>query len=177
MCLFYGISEPYTPVMKVGEFVGPLTSLEVVEDGDEGRVVAHELSEDLSDVTNLLKGLGYEVGTPLIDGVRVVTASKYVSGSRLGFTLYVEPYGYYLEGERLYKHGSDYVHSAVAYEVKDLLSDCRYLRFDVDEDGYTVLTVGVNELWELEEGLKELELRYPQVIKVIRSLRRYVTTY
>ncbi|MCD6428711.1 MAG: hypothetical protein J7L12_03745 [Desulfurococcales archaeon] len=173
ICIFYGVSEPYTPVTYLGEFVGPLTSLRAVEDGDEGKVAVHELDRSLSEVTNMLKGLGYEVGTPLADGIRVIAASKYVGGLRVGFTLYVEPYGYYLESEELYKHGDDYVHAALAHRIKDVLSDCRFLRFDVDEEGYAVLTIGVSDLQELEEGLRELELKYPQVIDVIRSLPMY----
>jgi len=173
ICLFYGVSEPYTPVTYLGEFVGPLTSLRIVEDGDEGKVAVHELDHSLSKATNLLKSHGYDVGTPLVDGIRVVAASKYVSGLRLGFTLYVEPYGYYLESEELYRHSDDYVHMALAHRVKDVLSDCEFLRFDIDEDGYAVLTIGVNDLRELEEGLRELELKYPQVIDVIRPLPAY----
>jgi len=173
ICIFYGVSEPYTPVTYLGEFVGPLTSLRVVEDGDEGKVTVHELDCSLSEATNMLRSLDYDVGTPLVDGIRVVAASKYVSGLRLGFTLYVEPYGYYLEGEELYRHSDDYVHTALAHRIKDVLSDCEFLRFDVDEDGYAVLTIGVNDLEELEEGLREMELKYPQVIDVIRSLPMY----
>ena len=173
ICIFYGVSEPYTPVTYLGEFVGSLTTLKVVEDGDDGKVIIHEIDHSLSEVAEVLKSLGYDVGTPLVDGIRVVAASRYVGTLRFGFTLYVEPYGYYLESEELYKHCEDYIHLALAHRIKDMLSDCRFLRFDIDEDGYAVLTLGVNDLEELKEGLRELELKYPQIIGVVRSLPAY----
>jgi len=169
LCLFYGFSEPYTPVAYLGEFVGSLTALKVVADGDDGRVIRHELDPNLSDVTELLKSLGYSVGTPLVDGIRVAAASKYVSGLRLGFTVYVEPYGYYLESEQFFRHGEDYLHTTLAKKLKKLTSRCRYLRFDMDEDNYAVLTLGVNNSSELAEGIKELELMYQQVVEFLTS--------
>ena len=109
--------------------------------------------------------MGYDVGTPLVDGVRVAAASKYIGGLRLGFTVYVEPYGCYLESEQFFKHADDYLHTAIAKKLKKLMGECRYLRFDIDEDNYAVLTLGINNSSELAEGIKELELMYQQVLE------------
>lgn len=165
ICLFYGSSEAYTPVWYLGEFIGPVNYVAMARDGDEALVAGHEVDPGLKQVVNVLEGMGYYVGTPLLGDGRAVAASKYVGGCRVALLVFCEDYGYHVEGEALYKHTHTYTGMKVMHELKEFVRRYRYLRFDVNEDGYAVLTAGVENLGELSKAVGELEDAYPGVVK------------
>ncbi len=158
LCLFYGVSEPYTPVIHVGTLIGPLHYLRCVEYGDLGVVNKHELSTEFSEELKEITRLGYEVATPLNEGIKVITALKKSKNVRIAFTIFKESYGYHLESDAFFKYDESYSTLAAIRKLKDLIRrTTKYLRVDINEDGYVVLTSAVESLNELVESIKELE--------------------
>lgn len=169
LCLFYGVNEPYTPVVHVGEYIGPLNLLKVVEDGDKATVIKHDFIDEFSEIIKKLVDRGYSAGTPLSEGVRILVASKYSGASRIAFTVYKEEYGYHLESEALFRYDEGYQTLKIIHELKHLLHDTKYLRADISEEGYVVITAGVEEENELLESIDELESTYPRIINKLWS--------
>ncbi len=164
LCLFYGVNEPYTPVAYVGEYVGPLNLLKVVEDGDKATIIEHNFIDEFNVLTKKLMDKGYSIGTPLSDGIRIFVASKHSGTARIAFTVYKEEYGYHLESEALFRYDEGYQTLRIMYELKRLLHGTKYLRADISEEGYVVITAGVEDENELIESIDELEVVYPRVI-------------
>ena len=169
LCLFYGVNEPYTSVAYVGEYVGPLNLLKIVEDGDKATVIEHSFADEFISLTKKLMDKGYSVGTPLSDGVRIFVASKYSGRARIAFTVYKEEYGYHLESEALFKYDEGYQTLRTVYELKRLLLGTKYLRADISEEGYVVITAGVEDENKLIESINELEVVYPRVVNKLWS--------
>ncbi len=163
LCLFYGISDIYTPGILVGELIGPTNYLAIVENGDRGIVQEHVIDNDLKELVHELSRLGYIVGTPLYDNSRTLTALKRINNLRLAFTLFIEDYGLHLETESFYKHDHSYQSMAIAYKIKTMLSNSKYIRYDINEHGYTALTGIMENTYELLEVLKELEIWFPKI--------------
>ena len=161
LCMFYGVSEPYTSVHPIGRFVGPLNYLAVVEEGDEGEVKPHRPVDELSEVVAAFRRLGYTAATPLNGDVIAVAATKYASGFRIPLIAFVEDYGIHIETEALYKHSHDQASLATTYALKRLVEVSRYVRVDLNEDGYVVATAVIEKLDELPRALNELEALYP----------------
>ncbi len=167
-CIFYGLSEPYTPVSYVGEYVGPLNILRYFDNGDRALVKEHVIYDELIDVVKRLSSRGYFVGTPIEDGVRIIVASKYIGSCRIGFRIYIEDYGYHLETEPLFKYDESFQTKKIMYSLKNVVSERKYLRIDLSEEEYVVLTTGVNKLDELLEAIKELEETYPTILNTLQ---------
>jgi len=161
LCLFYGVSEPYTPVAPVGLLVGPANYLRAVSDGDEGEVREHRLVDELLEVVGVFRKMGYVVATPLNGDVVAVAATKFVSGFRVPLIAFVEDYGIHVETEALYKHSLEPAVLSLTYSLKRLVEVSRYVRVDLNEDGYVVATATVEKLEELPRALAELEALYP----------------
>ncbi len=141
MCMFYGLSQIYTPGIEIGTLVDPPNRLVNVSDGDEVEVVEHRISKELSDIADRLSGEGFRVATPLDQGVRVVTALKVISGDEIRLTIFVEDYGVHVESEALAKYSSnlsDLIHLNKLKRVVESLTDMA--RLDVSEEGYVVVT-------------------------------------
>lgn len=164
MCLFYGMNEPYTPVGYVGEYVGPLNLLKIVEDGDKATVIEHSYADEFAELAKKLVDKGYSVGTPIEEGIRVLVASKYLGSTRIAFTVYREEYGYHLQCETLYRYDESYWSMRMLYELKRMLRGTKYLRADLSEEGYATITAGVGSEKELLESIDELEAMYPRII-------------
>jgi len=168
-CLFYGISEPYTPVILVGNFIGPLYYLRYVQDGDEAEVKLHSISNEYSELVNALSERGYDVASPLNGDVIAFAASKSVrEGLRLSFLIFKEPYGYHVESDAFFKYDFTYHTLRIIKRIKEEVAlRTRYVRLDVNEDGYIVLTAGIRRLEELLEAIEELELNYPEICSLL----------
>ncbi|MET1101861.1 MAG: cyclophilin-like fold protein [Pyrodictiaceae archaeon] len=167
MCLFYGLSEAYTPVAPIGLFIGPLANLRTVESGDKAIVKEHIIYKEYSKIVDELTKRGYLVGTPLSEDSRIIVASKYIGKHRLSFNMYIEDYGYHVETDSIIPYLGDYSSIAILRRLKELLKSTRLLRADVSEDNFIVVTSGVYDLDELWEAMEELERYYPLVLEEI----------
>jgi len=169
LCLFYGISEPYTPVIHVGSLIGPLHYLRYVNDGDEAEVRLHREREEFMDLVKQLTNKGFDAASVLNGDVIALASSKNLGENiRLSFLIFKEEYGYHLETEPLFKFHDDYITLKTIKRIKnDIALRTKYLRLDVNEDDYVVFTVGVNSLEDLTEAIDELESLYPDFYTLI----------
>lgn len=164
-CIFYGFSEPYSEVYLLGDYIGPLTLIRSINVGDI-RVTTHIISEELADLVSLLGRLGYAVATPLDRGSRVIVASKYVHGVRIGLTLIKEDFGIYVESDSFYLHSNSYSDVKAAYKLKNKLKSLTTtVRFDLNEEGYTCLTAVAKDINGLDPVIRELESAYQYVFR------------
>ena len=165
LCIFYGISEPYSEVYYVGEYIGPLRYVPLVSNGEELIISEHTVAEEYSNVVKLLTKLGYKAATPRILNDIEVVASKYVENLRIATTLSIEDYGIYIETEPLYKYSNDYVTRAASTIAKKLIKE-RFtsVRLDLTEDGYVCISGIAKDFGELRIVLREIEQAYRLVI-------------
>jgi len=167
-CLFYGISEPYTSVYLVGDYIGPLHTLSKFDEGNVS-VSKHSPEGELLEISESLSNLGYDTATPLSDGVRYVAASKWVGNVRIAFSVYREEYGVHIESDSFYKYSHDYLtikFTAMLKSKVKSLSDI--IRLDINESGYTCLTTTVQKVSELGAAVKDLERVYQYVMKELQ---------
>ena len=167
-CIFYGLSEPYTPVYLIGDIIGPLRILQTVnkfEDGEKIKVDKHEVMEIPKEILRILKDEGYEVATPLILGSREIVASKNVNGRRIAFILYVEDYGIHIEGEGIYRPSKDIISLRETLMLKNKVkSRFRNVRLDLSEDEWICLTGVAESIDDLKNLLREYEAAYLYVL-------------
>ena len=163
LCLFYGISQIYTPGYEVGRVIGPPRKLiEPLRDAGELSVAPHEPPAELKGLADRIKGeLGVEVAAPIYDGQRVLAVGE----GPVAAVVYVEDYGFHVESEPLFKYNTDYQTLSAVSRVKRLLEGSKYLRVDIDEDWNVVITAGVGGEDELVESLREFMDRIIQVYK------------
>lgn len=162
ICIFYGFSQPYTPVIYVGAVVDALHTIA----GWSGpvEVFEHIVDERFKDIAKKLQDMGYRVATSLKNGERIIVAYKYSDRSRISFNVYVEDYGIHLEGEGIAKYDNDITNVQNLLFIKravELLKP-RYARPDISENNDIVITAGINSINELEAAVKELEEIYKQ---------------
>lgn len=170
LCVFFGHSQPYTPVTLVGKLIGPSSRLRWIEDGCRAEVTIHEVCSEQAELVELLKKLNYSTATPIEDEERVTTASKTINNLTLAFTVYSEPYGYYVETDSIYKYGEDLASTKFIHRVSEEVMDkYRFVRVDLSEDRFVVLSVAVNDISELEFAINELERAYPVVVNYIKQ--------
>jgi len=161
LCIFFGPSHPYTPVISVGKLIGPTSRLRWIEDGYEAEIIAHEISKENAELIELLRKFNYSIATPVEDDRRIVTASKFLGNFRLAFTIYPETYGYCLETDSLFKYSDDLsCISFIQQVLEEVIDKCKFVRLDLNEDKFVVVSIAANNLEELETAIKELETVY-----------------
>ena len=164
-CIFYGISEPYTEVYLIGNYLGTLSHLRRINEG-EVDIRKHELYGELSPLTESLIKLGYAVSTPLSDGVRVIMASKYLGGARIALSVTKEDFGIYIESDSFFKYSEGPQDLRLAHRLKHKVNSLtNSVRLDLSEDGYVCLTATANDLTQLAAVVNELEYAYQYVLK------------
>ncbi len=163
LCLFYGASEAYTPVSEVGTVVGPLYYLRYFSSGDEAEVRVHELSPQLSRLAKYVGSLGYLVASVVNGDVTALAATKFLGGDcRSSFLVFSEDFGYHLESDAFFRLSESLNDRVLFSSLKSYVNSLtKYLRLDINEDGYAVLTAGVGTLNELLESINELEVILP----------------
>ncbi len=172
LCVFYGYSHAYTPVVYVGKLVDPFQRVSSVPDSVELEVVRHVPDETYAGEVKVLEELGFAAGTPLDEGVRVITALKVVGNVRVSLTIFREDYGYHVESEALGVFADDLPSLKVLSQLKNLVeAGSKFLRLDVTEEDLVAITAGIEkDLSKLKEVVKELELA---VLKIRRTYLPY----
>ncbi len=168
LCLFYGFSHSYTPVIYIGRIVDPLNTLFNIS-SREVEVSTHRVDEGFSHIVEALKKLGYIVSTPIRGGERVVTAYSQRGSTRYSYIITVEKYGIYIESEGLAKYRDDITSIKELQLLKDVVKDRVYSRVDISEDGYIVITATVRSIEELPKAINDIEATLsgiPTLIKV-----------
>lgn len=169
LCLFYGVSEAYTPVSPVGKIIGPLSNIKYINSGDEGIVNLYKEKDRYKEVLEIIRKYGYESAIALSDESEIIVASKVVNGVRLAFNVFIEEYGYHLESEHIFKYDGTIPSLRFMFKLKGLVQDnSKVLRFDLSEDGFGVITAGVYDLNELEMAIRELEPLYIEIDREVK---------
>ena len=167
MCIFYGVSQPYTPVAYLGTLIDPVTRAKAIPDGASLRVDKHSPDPSLSDIVEALRDMGYECATPLDEGARIVTCFKelatrvsYIAPGRLSIAMYPESYGMYIETEPLFRYASTVfdrmVLEILSTEIQDRVEPS-IARLDLDEEGNVVVSACISSQRELGEAIDEVE--------------------
>lgn len=100
-CIFYGVSQPYTPVHPIGAYIGVLKTLgERIEDGLEATVKEHKPIEDYGQILSIVELMGFKSSTPFYNGEPVIEAVDLKFKPRLAFRIYVEDYGLHIRVNR-----------------------------------------------------------------------------
>lgn len=166
-CIFYGLSEPYSRVYIIGEYIGPLNLARKINIGSI-TVVKHESYEGLSDIVTTMNRLRYSTATPLDSGSRIVVASRYIDDIRIAFTIIKEDFGIYIESDSFYRFMNSYEDVKVAFKLKNKIRTLTSMvRFDLSEDGHTCLTATVDSVDKLEAVISELERAYQYLYREI----------
>jgi len=173
LCVFFGYSQPYTPVAVVGHSISPIHHYYWVEDRAEVQVSAHKevFKEDYEGIKEVLRKAGYTAAVADMEGgYPVVVACKYIEGRRISLELDVEEYGYYIETEPLYKYSRTAFHVVITENLTRRLSPFKYSRVDLNEDGYLCVSACCTREKELKSAIRELEEKYLKALDFIESL-------
>ncbi len=158
MCLFYGLTQVYTPAIELGTIVDPLHRLYAVSDGAKIVVEEHRPSSELSQVLNVLERMGFIAATPLDSGTRIVVALGEHMGMRISFSVFVEDYGLHIESEGLARFSEDVSTLVFIHKLRrSIESWAKLIRVDATEDGWIALTAALNSVDELPQAIEELE--------------------
>jgi len=163
LCLFYGITQPYSPVVKVGEIIGPCYGLRDVENGSKLEVKEYQLPKDYKDIISLMRKHDIIAGTRITD-IESIVLNYHVKGRRIGIEVYVEEYGYHIEGDALFKYIPDPYALSVLNKMRKSIEEYEGVRVDTNEDGYVCLTSYARDKEELINRIKELAIAYDAVL-------------
>lgn len=170
LCLFYGVSEPYTPVTDVGLYVGVLDHLRKVNEGAKAVVKKHEINKEFVKYIGVLNKLGYETATPLINGERNIVATKTIDEIRASFIMYIEEYGLHLESEPLFNYEDSIKLRVLTEKLKSLVKGlCKYSRVDLNEEMKMCVTATSNRVNELQKVVTDFEKAFTVTHKAIHS--------
>jgi len=164
LCVFYGVSQPYSPVVPIGEVVGPYHTLSEVKSGVEVKVEEYPSDEGLP---LQLRKRGICAAERTIGGESSVVMNVRSKGKIFRFEAFEEDYGISLEGEALFKRTEDYAETTFLGKVKRLLSRFERVRVDVNEEGYLILSAYAEDLKGLVESLNQLVEAYEKVYEIL----------
>jgi len=162
LCIFYGISQPYTPIVPIGEVVGPLHTLSELSQGVEVRVESYQDDEGLP---LELRRRGLCAARRIRGGEESVVVNLKVKGFTLRFEAYEEEYGIPIEGEPLFKWQHDYSSISALRRIKEAIKDPE-VRIDINEEGYLVLSSYAKEVGQVIKVLSSLAQAYLKVLNL-----------
>ncbi|MBS7642368.1 hypothetical protein KEJ40_04310 [Candidatus Bathyarchaeota archaeon] len=168
-CIFYGFSQPYSPVYHIGSYIGVLSRLRTVEDGVEAIVQQYKPIESYTSLVSLLESIGFKAVTALYGGEPVVESVGFIEGRRIAFKMYVEEYGIHIEGEPILPQNYTLQTLKFVSMLSDLLSQEEYVRPDLDEDGWITIT-GYTTIDRIVEAVGEFSRAYLKVFKAISQV-------
>ncbi len=158
LCIFYGISEPYSEVVEVGFLVGPTSMVERLPRG-EAQVGEHVIAEELRTFVDKLVRRGFTVSTPRDQGEIVLAVSKESKEEFFSAVVRIEDYGIYVESDSIFQY--DGSSNAVSYArmLKRYVQGSRWARVDLSEEGYLCITAAAPRE-QLVEAVEEVEAAY-----------------
>ena len=158
ICIFYGFSHSYTPVIHIGNLVDPinvLTNMEKVFDVD---IKEHTPDTIFDRYAEVLVKRNYRWATPLRNGEKVLVAYKMDRERRYSISISIEPYGVYIESEGIAKFRDDLPTIQELSKLKNSISIYNYARIDISEDSYIVISANsLPEPNDFEKALKDVE--------------------
>ena len=176
LCLFYGLSQPYSPVSIVGEIIGPLYLLKEVEDEEVEVLLEGEKSEG-DGLVEKLRSEGFKAVRRKWQGYPSIALTARLPGNaerRIGFDIYEEDFGYSIETDGITKY-DECSGQATLYAMKAVKNDLREkfnfreleaIRVDINEDNYVCLS-----------SFTEEKDKLPTLLKIMASLYAYLLDY
>lgn len=170
LCVFYGVSEPYSRVLEVGLLIGsPHTSL-YFNEGEELTLREYKgpAGGKAQEVVRVYKELGYYSGVQVEDGELVVVAAKIGGGGYLSLKTYVEEPSVYVESNPLLRYDGSTESERLVKKLKwRLRGRLEYSRIDISEDDYLVLSGSARGEEELIRVVGEMEESYALLKRAI----------
>ncbi len=168
LCIFYGFSHSYTPVVLVGEALGPLAPLQEIREGDKVTVKRYEDPELLKKHLDALRKAGFAVAARMDDeGTITIVGNLEISGLRIGIETFVEDYGVYTETEGLFRFTRTPACLRMLSRLeKAVVRETGMARVDLNEQGEVCLSICSEEPEKLPELYGELK----KAVKAIKDI-------
>ncbi|MEM1509730.1 MAG: cyclophilin-like fold protein [Thermofilaceae archaeon] len=162
LCLFYGFSQPYSPVIKLGALLGVPDLLATVEDNVKVRVDQYTDYGRHGEIARNLREVGLKAASHTWEGDEYIAVLVEGANSRVGIEVSAEDFGFHAQTQPIAFF--DNVPSTVAF-VKTVAKDIypTGVKLDVDEEGYLVLSGFFQSVDELARGLKRMLSTYMYV--------------
>lgn len=168
LCLFHGVSQPYSPVVRLGAMVGVPDLLASVEDGTPVRADQYRDYGKGGKLAELLRGKGFKAASHTWEDGEYVGALVEGADSRVGVEISVEDYGFYVQTQPLaFFDNSPPTISFYRCTAPEILATG--IRLDLDEEGYMVLTSFFPSTDELVKGLRRLLSTYIYVERMLAA--------
>uniref|UniRef100_A0A7J3QF70 Cyclophilin TM1367-like domain-containing protein n=1 Tax=Ignisphaera aggregans TaxID=334771 RepID=A0A7J3QF70_9CREN len=158
ICIFYGFSHSYTPVIHIGNLVDPINVLSSIEKVFDVDVKEHTPDTMFDRYVEVLMKRGYRWATPLRSGEKVLVAYKMDRERRYSISISIEPYGIYIESEGIARFRNDLSTIQELSRLKSSISIYNYARIDISEDSYIVISANsLPDPNDFEKALKDVE--------------------
>ncbi|RLE97799.1 MAG: hypothetical protein DRJ57_04175 [Thermoprotei archaeon] len=168
LCIFHGISQPYSPVIKLGAVVGVPDLLASVEDRTPVRVDPYKDYGEEGELAKLLRERGFKAVSHTWEGEEYVGVLVEGANSRVGMEISVEDCGFYVQTQPI----AFFDNSPPTISFYKCLSpeiSATGVRLDLDEEGYMVLTSFFASIDELVKGLKRMLSTYVYVERMLTT--------
>jgi len=168
LCLFFGFSQPYSPVVKLGAVIGIPDTLASVEEGTPVRLSSYTDFGKEGDVARALRDVGFKAAAHSWEGEELVGVLVEGAGSRVGVEVSAEDSGFYSQSQPIAFFDNT---PPTLAAFKTLAKDLRPtgVRLDVNDEGYIVLTAFSPSFNELVRDLRRLLSTYVYVERTFTS--------
>ena len=166
LCIFYGVSQIYTPGRAAGLVLGAIHLLDRLGGGERGEL--KELGRgDLLErgIVREVEARGYKTAPVLVEGEEYQAAGKLIPGGRVHVLLYEESGHLMAESEPLFPYDGSLQARSLAARLRRIVEkESRRVRLDLSEAGDVVLS-GVLEEGELGGFLDEYEAVWRRILE------------
>ncbi|RLF18954.1 MAG: hypothetical protein DRZ82_07335 [Thermoprotei archaeon] len=166
LCLFYGVTQPYSPVIKLGEIIGPLYELKDVRDGASLEVRPYRDPRRYEKLLRKLRVNGITAAVKITD-IESILVNYSINGIRIGIEVYIEDYGFPMESDALFKFDANPYTLKVFKALRDLVVSYKGVRIDLNEDNYVCISSFAKNEDELVNRIKEVSAAYFKAIREI----------
>jgi len=167
-CFFFGHSQPYSPVVKLGAVVGVPDVLASVEEGTPVRLSPYTDYGKEGEVAKALRDAGLRAAAHTWEGEELVGILVEGAGNRVGVEVTVEDNGFYSQSQPLaFFDGA--LPTLAAFKVLAKELGPTGIRLDIDDEGYIVLTAFSPSLNELVKDLKRMLSTYVYVERMVTA--------
>ena len=164
LCLFYGVSQPYSPVIRLGKLLGPLYYLAWVEEGEGVEVVRYEDYGTAGEVAKSLRERGIAAAARSWEGTDSVVVL--LDGFRA--EVFVEEFGYPVESEALFLSDNSAITCIVVSALRGIGGE--KVRIDLNEEGHVILSSFAENIDELERVLRRMASAWREAWKLLGKL-------
>ena len=168
LCIFYGISQPYSKLGRIGKVVGLTTYLYGVEEGSTVKVEEYRHYKRVLEEIELLRRRGLEAVSRVDEeGNICICISTDINGRPLGLEVIKEEYGYYIETDGIFRFTNTLRDIAlvnrVKYRVERIDED---VRIDLNEDGWLIIS-SIADRENLYDKVKHTIEAYKVLVKAL----------